>query len=196
MNYLAHALLSAHNEELLIGNFIADHIRGNQYTELPSAIIEGIKMHRQIDHFTDTHLIFKESKRFFYPHYEKHSGILIDIYFDHLLAKNFSLFSPEPISDFSTKAYSAYNRNLPHLPENSKRFLHYLIRNNLYVAYSKQEGISTVLQHLSQRINHGVQLENSMEIFVQKEQLLIEVFFEFFQDAQKKFSNYHVKWDI
>ena len=193
MNYLAHALLSAHSEDLLIGNFIADHIRGNHYTELPAPIIEGIKMHRQIDHFTDTHLIFKESKRFFYPHYEKHSGILIDIYFDHLLAKNFSLFSAESLSDFSTKTYAAYNRNLLHLPEHSRRFLNYLIRNDLYVAYSQQEGISTVLQHLSQRINHGVQLENSMDFFVQKEDLLTEMFFEFFEDAKNKFTSYQDK---
>ena len=83
MNYLAHAFLSNNDRDLLIGNFIADHLRGNDFKDHKPEIIEGIYMHRKIDTFTDSHPNFKASKRLFYNGYERYSGILIDIYFDY-----------------------------------------------------------------------------------------------------------------
>ena len=93
MNYLAHALFSNNEPNLLIGNFIADHLRGNDFTNYPTEIINGIYLHRKIDTFTDNHESFKASKRVFYDGYARYSGILIDIYSDHFLAKNFERYS-------------------------------------------------------------------------------------------------------
>src|SRR5688572_18797949 len=109
MNYLAHAFLSNNDKDLLVGNFIADHIRGNKYEIYSEEIISGIKLHRNIDTFTDAHHLFKESKRVFYNGFEKHSGILVDIYFDHLLAKNFEKYSSQSLSDFSQQVYRIYS---------------------------------------------------------------------------------------
>ena len=85
MNYLAHAFLSNNDSNLLIGNFIADHLRGNDFKNYSPQIIEGIHLHRKIDSFTDSHLNFKASKRLFYIGYERYSGILIDIYLISLI---------------------------------------------------------------------------------------------------------------
>lgn len=187
MNYLAHALLSANNEALLIGNFIADHLRGNKFDNLPPTVIEGVKMHREIDAFTDTHELFKKSKRIFYPKYEKYSGVLIDIYFDHLLAKNFLELADIRLNTFAQKVYGMYNNNKAILPKSSERFLNYVINNNIYEAYAEKDGITTVLGHLSQRINHGVQLQNSMEDFLEHEKILEDNFKLFFEEARQKF---------
>lgn len=189
MNYLAHSFLSNNDHGLLVGNFIADHISGNDFENLPEHIIAGIKLHRKIDVFTDSHQKFKESKRIFYNGYEKYSGILIDIYFDHLLAKNYSVFSDISLSDYSEKVYDIYSTHQELLPESSKHFLKYVLSNNIYTAYAQKEGIQKVLFHLSHRINHGIQLDRSIDLFINNETQLKNNFEDFFNDALKEFNN-------
>ena len=108
MNYLAHAFLSDNNTDLLVGNFIADHLRGNDFKNFSPQIIEGIYLHRKIDSFTDAHLSFKASKRLFYNGCERYSGILIDIYFDHLLAVNFANYSSTSLKDYCNLDYKIF----------------------------------------------------------------------------------------
>lgn len=187
MNYLAHALLSGTDQHLVVGNFIADHLRGNRFEGLPEGIISGIKLHRQIDEFTDQHVLFKKSKRHFYKDFEKYSGILVDIYFDHLLARNFHLWSPVPLREFAGNMYEIYNRHQDLLPKGSQRFLSYVLSNNVYESYAEEEGIRTVLYHLSHRINHGVRLDESFEQFVRVLPGLEEDFASFFSDARSRF---------
>ncbi len=187
MNYLAHAFLSNNDRDLLIGNFIADHLRGNDFKDHKPKIIEGIYMHRKIDTFTDSHPNFKASKRLFYNGYERYSGILIDIYFDHLLAKNFSNYSSEPLKEFCDKVYKVYTQNQNLLPKSSANFLDYVLKNNIYYEYSSLEGIERVLFHLSHRIKHEVMLNESVVLFKENERALEENFSVFFNDALKEF---------
>jgi acyl carrier protein phosphodiesterase len=187
MNYLAHAFLSNNDTELLIGNFIADHLRGNDFNNYPQQIIKGIHLHRKIDSFTDTHINFKASKRLFYSGYEKYSGILIDIYFDHFLAKNFTNYSNMPLKEFCEMVYKTYIENQHHLPKSSSNFLEYVIKNNIYHAYSSIEGIEKVLFHLSHRIKHGVMLNESIALFKENEAELEANFKLLFKDAVTEF---------
>lgn len=187
MNYLAHSFLSNGNKELIVGNFIADHLRGNKFGELPESIIDGIKLHRRIDEFTDSHPLFKESKRIFYSGFEKHSGILVDIYFDHLLALNFSSHSNSTLADHCEKVYNIYCDNLKLLPPSSQRFLRYVLQNNIYKSYSEEKGIEKVLLHLSHRIKHGILLNESLSIFRSNREKLEKNFSDFFHEAKEKF---------
>lgn len=189
MNYLAHALLSGNNPDLLVGNFIADHIRGNNLSFYPKQVIEGIFLHRKIDTYTDAHPLFKESKRLFYKDFEKHSGILIDIYFDHFLAKNFERYSEISLDTFSEHVYTVYSAHRSILPADSSRFLEYVIKNNVYKEYAKLSGIEVVLYHLSQRIKHGVRLDESLSVFKEHEPRLQKNFDIFFKDIQEEFSD-------
>lgn len=187
MNYLAHSFLSNNNTDLIIGNFIADHIHGNNFENLSPGIIEGIKLHRKIDAFTDSHQKFKESKRFFYSGFEKYSGILVDIYFDHLLAKNYNNHTTVPLQEYCDNVYSIYSQNKNILPKSSQAFLNYVLQNNIYHAYSTTQGIEQVLFHLSHRINHPVKLHHSMDLFNQNIEQLQNNFELFFKDAVKEF---------
>jgi acyl carrier protein phosphodiesterase len=187
MNYLAHALLSKNDPGLLVGNFIADHIRGNDFGKLSPEVIEGIYLHRRIDTFTDAHPEFKKAKRLFYDGFEKHSGILIDIYFDHLLASSFEMYHPKSLHEFAETAYSVYSANQELLPISSSRFLEYAIKNNIYVSYASIDGIERVLYHLSQRIRHNVKLDHSLHLFNKNEMELRTAFALFFDDARKEF---------
>lgn len=87
LNFLAHLYLSENNTNIMIGNFIADHIKGNRFSHLNSEIQKGIRLHREIDTFTDSHVITKKSKRRLHKRYGLYAGIIIDIFYDHYLAK-------------------------------------------------------------------------------------------------------------
>jgi acyl carrier protein phosphodiesterase len=184
MNYLAHAYLSGSNEEVLVGNFIADHLRGNNFDMYPEGVRQGIQLHRRIDTFTDAHPLFKSSKRVFYEGFEKYSGILVDIYFDHFLAKLFHRYHHESLETFSSKVYSVYRNNQHLLPESSTRFLAYVIKNNIYENYAELSGIETVLTHLSHRIGHKVALNESIGLFLDAEKVLEMNFSSFMEDIK------------
>ncbi len=185
MNYLAHAFLSFNNEPITVGNFIADHIKLADAGHLPPEIKQGVLLHRRIDYFTDTHPLFIKSKRNFYDGFERYSGVLVDIYYDYLLAKNFDKFSEVKLDVFTENIYSVLQNNTQHLPETSKGFLNYVLQNNTFYEYSKIEGIELVLKHLSYRINHGIFLNESVPLFLQYEKSIEEDFLEFFEDLIK-----------
>lgn len=170
-----------------MGNFIADHLRGNQLQVYPAGIIEGIRLHRRIDQFTDSHEEFRKSKRIFYEGFEKYSGILVDIYFDHLLARDFEKYSGKTLGEFSEAVYKVYSDHRHMLPEGSARFLDYVIKNNIYTAYSGMEGIERVLFHLSHRIGHDVRLDHSVKTFLGSEEQLTKGFEVFFRDIMSEF---------
>jgi acyl carrier protein phosphodiesterase len=60
MNFLAHIYLSGSEHEILIGNFIADSIRGKQFDAYQNSIQQGILLHREIDEYTDSHPVVLE----------------------------------------------------------------------------------------------------------------------------------------
>jgi len=88
MNFLAHIYLSFDDDEITIGNFIADSIRGNKYKHLPERVQKGIFLHREIDTYTDAHSIVRKSTKRLHKNYSHYSGIIVDIFYDHYLAKN------------------------------------------------------------------------------------------------------------
>lgn len=182
MNYLAHALLSFNNESIIVGNFIADHIKMADAEKLPALIKKGVVIHRKIDFYTDTHPLFIKSKRFFYDGFERYSGVLLDIYYDYLLAKNFNQFSDTGLRDFTTNIYSVLDNNRHHLPQSSIGFLNYVQDNDTFFEYSKLEGIELVLKHLSYRINHGVLLNESLPLFVDNQEKIETDFLNFMND--------------
>jgi len=186
VNYLAHAYLSGDNEDLLIGNFIADHLRGNDFSAFSEGVVKGILLHRRIDSFTDAHPLFKSSKRVFYQGFEKYSGVLVDIYFDHFLAKFFQQYHQESLEVFSSKVYKVYQNNTHLMPESSTRFLNYVIKNAIYQNYSEIKGIETVLKHLSHRIGHKVALNDSIRLFLEAEKTLEGNFISFMIDLRSQ----------
>jgi acyl carrier protein phosphodiesterase len=186
MNYLAHAFLSFNNEPITIGNFIADHIKPAEMEKLSDEIRKGVMLHRRIDHFTDTHPVFLKSKRHFYDGFERYSGVLTDIYYDHILAKNFDKFSDKGLKVFTQSIYGVLQKNKNVLPESSQGFLNYVVKNNTFFEYSKIDGIELVLKHLSHRINHGVFLNESLPLFLQNEKQIENEFFEFMDELIKE----------
>ena len=130
MNFLAHLYLSNNNSNILIGNFIADHIHGNHFTHFHPEIQKGILFHREIDTFTDAHEIVRKSKRRLHSRYRHYKGVIIDIFYDHYLAKNWAKYSDVPLADFAQSFYNLLQENFEILPKKTQQLLPYLIDIN------------------------------------------------------------------
>lgn len=159
MNYLAHLYLSFDNEKHAIGNLSADFFKGNKgIKELPEGIQAGIRTHRQIDTFTDTHEVVKESKRRLYPLYSKYSSVIVDIYYDHLLANNWEKYSDESLEDFAEKQYKILEKYEAYLPQQLQQRLPSMMAHNWLTGYRDIEGIATTFKYFAKRITSDLDI--------------------------------------
>ncbi len=151
MNFLAHIYLSFGDDEIAIGNFIADSIRGNKIDHLPKRVQDGVILHREIDTFTDSHLIPKRSSKRLHKNYSHYSRVIVDIYYDHFLAKNWKKYSETPLKVFVNGFYDLLKENYSILPDGVQRMMPYMITDNWLYNYSKMEGIDRVLNGMNRR---------------------------------------------
>ena len=151
MNYLAHILLSGNNPDVMIGNFIADSIKGSKYNSYPLQIQKGILLHRQIDTTTDAHPAFRQSTKRLHKNYGHYSGIIVDIFYDHFLAKNWADYSNIPLADYIQSFYKLLRDNFEILPENIQKMAPIMMEGNWLLIYAELEGIDRVLAGMNRR---------------------------------------------
>ena len=151
MNFLAHIYLSGNNDDLAIGNFISDSVRGNKYKTFPIEIQKGILLHREIDTFTDAHKIFRQSTKRLHKNYSHYAGVIVDIFYDHFLAKNWSRYSDVPLETYTLRFYTVLEDNFAVLPERVQHLIPYLLRDNWLLSYATVDGISRVLDGMNKR---------------------------------------------
>jgi acyl carrier protein phosphodiesterase len=188
MNFLSHLFLSGDSEGLIIGNFIADSVKGSDHKNYPPEIQKGILLHRMIDTFTDTHPIVEESKQRLRPAYRKYASVIVDVYYDHYLAANWNTYSTEKLSDYTQRIYSLIQRHEHLLPLKSAQFTHYMLRYNILEAYAQLDGIDRVLQGMAGR----TKFESNMELAIKElkeHYLLFENEFSRFFPELRQFVN-------
>jgi acyl carrier protein phosphodiesterase len=151
MNYLAHIFLSDGQPEVMIGNFIADSIKGSKYNVYPVEIQKGILLHRQIDTMTDAHPAFRNSTKRLHKNYGHYSGIIVDIFYDHFLAKNWTDYSDVPLTDYIQEFYKILRNNFEVLPDNIQKMAPLMMESNWLLSYAGLEGIDRVLGGMNRR---------------------------------------------
>ncbi len=151
MNFLAHIYLSGDNEFVTIGNFIADGIRGKSYKKFPVDVQIGILLHREIDTYTDAHPIVRQSTKRLHKNYSHYSGVIVDILYDHFLAKNWKDYSNVPLVVYVEQFYDSLEANFEMLPNRTQRMLPHMIADNWLLSYAKIEGIQRVLDGMNRR---------------------------------------------
>ena len=162
MNFLAHLYLSDDDDNLMLGNFIADAVKGKQIDKFSNEIKKGIYLHREIDKFTDVHPIFKASCARLNEKYHKYSSVIVDMYYDHFLAKNWSDYSKSSLNSFVSNSYSILLRNYFILPAKSKRILPFIILQNWLVNYSNFEGLQKSFDGMARRAKFNSGMENAI----------------------------------
>ncbi|PCJ25535.1 MAG: hypothetical protein COA97_07645 [Flavobacteriales bacterium] len=192
MNYLAHFYLSNYDEDLIIGNYIADDVKGKAYLNYPLEIQKGILLHRKIDSYTDTHKIVLNSKNLIRYHQKKYTPVVIDVFYDYFLAKYWENYSKERLKDFTVFIYKTLFKSIKHLPLKSQIRLPFMAKSNWLYNYREIKGIERALKGLSKRSNYSNNMAQAYIILKEKEDLLKEDFNAFFPEL-KSYANDEIK---
>ncbi|MFP4023459.1 MAG: ACP phosphodiesterase [Thiohalospira sp.] len=182
MNFLAHIYLSGNDEEIKIGNFMGDYIKGKAFHIYPDKIKEGVLLHRYIDTFTDKNKHTSEAKTFFAPKYRKYSGIIIDIIYDHFLASNWEQFSSISLLQFIDDFHNLLYKYQEMLPSEVQNMVPRLIHNNRLYSYRKIEGIQNVLSTMAKYTSLPDHSEYAIKILNENYSFLKNNFFSFFKE--------------
>ena len=166
----------------MIGNFIADHIRGNNYNEYSKEIQQGIFLHREIDTFTDAHKVVRKSKRRLHERYRHYDGVIIDIFYDYFLAKNWSKYSEIPLDMYTDTINGLFSKITENLPIKSQQFIKYMVEYNILFNYKNKEGIAKVLNGMNSRTKGKSQMNLAIEDLQNLEEEFQEDFTLFFKD--------------
>ena len=161
MNYLAHIFLSGDNNLLKLGNFLGDFVRSKDQKKYSTEIQKGIKLHQYIDHFTDTHATVKKSKIRLRPLFGHYAPVIVDVYYDHFLALNWSQFSRIRLEDFINHFYDLTDKNKSLFPKKASHILHYMKRDNWLYEYRTIKGIDKALTGMSRRTKFVSKMESA-----------------------------------
>lgn len=175
----------------MIGNFIADFVKGKQYLNYPEEITKGIIMHRAVDEYTDNHPVVLQSKNRIRHKYRHYSGVVIDMFYDHFLASNWKRYSKLSLEEFAAYTYETIEKNWHLLPEGTQFMFPYMKEHNWLVNYAQTEGIHRSLKGMARR----TKFESGMELAILDLKAFYRQFEEefeiFIRDIHKQFKDQH-----
>jgi acyl carrier protein phosphodiesterase len=158
VNWLAHLLLSEPTAEFRMGNLLADLMRPPFPSTLSPGILRGITRHRHIDAFTDGHLIVRRSKQRISEPFRRYSGILVDVFYDHLLARDWNSHAENSLEHFAAEVYADMDTLRPEIPTAALRLLERMQAENWLVSYREIAGVRRALERLGARLKKPVAL--------------------------------------
>src|SRR3954470_16199733 len=182
MNLLAHALLASPDAEVMLGSLIGDFVRGRIGPALPPKVRAGIALHRAIDTYTDAHAEVAAARALFAPPLRRYAGILLDVWFDHLLARQWHRFGAGDLDDFSRNVRELLEGHADVVPERMRRFVAYLAAHDLPAAYRHVAMIGDVLRGMSRRVTRSNPLDDALPTLVALHAPLQQHFDAFFPD--------------
>ncbi len=183
MNYLAHLFLSFDNEDIITGNFLADMISNKIVKTYPEGIRKGIFIHRKIDTYTDDHPVVLKGVRRLYDRHSKYASVLIDIYYDYLLAKNWDKYSEESMQTFANKTYEVLRNNMDCMSERIQHRLIGMTKANWLMSYRTLEGIGYAIERVKKRVSKPELMEGALDSLLQDLDQLDEEFNRFFPEV-------------
>ncbi len=182
MNYLAHIYLSGESEQMILGNFIGDYVKGNKYQQYPETVAFGIRLHRSIDLFTDQHPDVKSCINLLKPGYGRYAGIVVDVFLDHFLAVNWNRYSIYTLRDFAQHAHAIFLSNFLLLPFSVKQFLPFLIQHKRLESYARVENLHQVLEIMSRRTSLPGNADWAIQTLNAEYELFETLFHRFFAE--------------
>jgi len=185
VNFLAHLYLSGKDEEIKLGNFIGDFVKGKKFMDFSEGVGKGILLHRSIDHYTDTHQTVQQSKKRLGQKYGHYNGVIIDIFYDHFLAKNWGLFSDIELSTFADQCYNLVDKNIHKLPEKVRYLLPFMVKDNWLVNYGQLSGVKRTMRGMAKRALYDSKMDESITDLTTHYEYFEKDFLDFFPDIQK-----------
>lgn len=174
-----------------MGNFMADFMNGNDHLEYPHPIRKGVEMHRFIDFYTDSHEVFRKSKRLLKP-YRHYSGVILDVFYDHFLAKNWSELFDVSYEDFIAKTYHTLSLNNDRLPLSAQKPLKSMVYYDWLYHYQYIDGIERVLEGMTKRTKYNSQMNESIYELVKHYEAFNDDFMLFWKDIYSETNKYRI----
>lgn len=187
---MAHLYLSGDSDQVILGNFIADFVKGNAAEYYQKEIFQGILLHREIDFFTDRHPQVAKSKQRLWRKHRHYSSVIVDIFYDHFLAKNWHDYSRSQLEDFARHVYSTLQRCDDLLPDRAKQLLPHMVADNWLVNYGKLEGINRAMQGMAKRASFRTEMASALKDLQKDYQKFGNDFRIFFPDLVAHSSEY------
>lgn len=182
MNFLAHSLFANQNQEMIVGQFCGDFVRGSNLDAFSETIQAGIFLHRKIDSYTDQHPVNLEARQFFAPPYRRFASILTDVVYDHYLARTWSLYSQADLQQHIEHVHESLENNFELLPPRLQRFARMVIDEKVLISYLQFDAVEEALVRISWRSSRFKILEQSGDVVRQLDEQLSECFARFFPD--------------
>lgn len=185
MNLVAHQFLSFNQPEIQIGNYLGEVVKGNKYQNYPIKIQQGILLHRNIDYFTDTNNIVKESTSYFHTTQHKYAPIIIDLMYDYFLIKHWNQYSKVPFNILKKDCYTLFKDNFLIYPSSLQEMTSHLIKHDWFENYKTLEGIQRTLNGISKRAKFSNNLQHSLNCMIQYEEIIEQHFLLFMPEVIK-----------
>jgi acyl carrier protein phosphodiesterase len=152
MNYLAHAFLSRATPDLLAGGLLGDFVKGRTgLQQYRPTICAGILLHRAIDRYTDAHPSVQASCALISPARRRFAGILVDVFYDHFLARHWQRYSAQPLADFTQQVYATLLPDIASFPQRLQRMLPRMAADDWLASYAEIESVDAALHGITRR---------------------------------------------
>jgi acyl carrier protein phosphodiesterase len=185
LNFLAHVHLSRDDEELLVGQILADFLEPGWRERLPPRVRQGVELHQQVDRFTDTHPVFAVSRRRLGPRFRLYSGVLVDVFYDHFLARNWARYHPgRPLDEFSRDVYATLERHESALTGRFLRVFPSMRDHDWLASYARLDSVDRALAGISRRLTRANPLEQGGEALRLHYSEVEDDFHAFFPDLE------------
>ncbi len=184
MNFLAHAYLSFNHPEILLGNMISDFVKGRKKFDYPIWIQKGIQLHRDIDHFTDSHLMTKRAKKVFCKDYGLYSGAFVDICYDHFLALDQNIFNEKSLAEFTKQTYASIEHYIEWQPPKFGMLFPYMKKDDWLFNYQFTWGIEKSFGGLVRRAAYMYEHQTAFRLFEENMEELQYCYSHFFPDLK------------
>jgi len=155
MNYLAHIYLARQSGPAMLGALLGDFAKANVTGKFGVEVEREILVHRKVDVYTDSHPLVKEALQKFDPARRRFAGIVLDVFYDHVLAKNWEEYCATPLAEFAQNFYRVLADNAALLPERLARMAPYMIQNDWLTSYRDYESVEMAVNRLSQRLSRN-----------------------------------------
>ena len=184
MNFLAHALLAGESPALVVGGVVGDWIKGPLPAGLPEDLARGVALHRAIDSFAETHPAFCASRARMSPARRRYAGVLVDIFYDHLLARDWARYRGDGLGSYCALVYRQIADRRHHLPASAHHALELMAREDWLQSYGGLEGIADVLARMARRARQPNPLAGGEADFVAAAEGFERDFRDWLPDAQ------------
>lgn len=190
VNFLAHLYLSGEDEALRFGNFIADAVRGKNFSEYTLGVQNGIQLHRAIDTFTDQHPIFRAHCKLLFPDHGHYARVIMDVVYDYFLASNWEKYHTTPLPTFVESFYQTTLANQKDIPDKMQRLFQLMKKQNWLLQYRDIAGLENILFHMSKRTAFPSKFDSAVPTIQSNEMQMLPAFFDFFEDVQSFCKNH------